>query len=53
MTQLNAQMAEWLADGSRQEMLLVDYLRGFMDQFKLTPAQAGNLIGQWLKAVYS
>jgi hypothetical protein len=46
-------MAEWLADGQRQNMLLVDYLHAFMREFCLKPETAGRIIGQWLKETYS
>ena len=46
---LTPEMAEWLADGHRQEMLLIDYLRAFMTEFDLPPHTAGRIIGQWLK----
>ena len=46
-------MAEWLADGKRQQMLLVDYLHAFMREFCLTPEQAGRIIGQWLRETCS
>lgn len=50
---LNTEMAEWLADGARQQMLLADYLHAFMKEFRLTPVQAGRIIGQWLRETYS
>jgi len=50
---LTPAMVEWLADGHRQEMLLVDYLRAFMREFCLKPEQAGRIIAQWLKESYS
>ena len=50
---LTTEMAEWLALGDHQELLLIDYMKLCMFKFQLTPEQAGDILGQWLKAVYS
>ncbi len=46
---LNDEMREYLRAQAARDLLLWDFLQAFMARFNLTPAQAGRLLGAWLR----
>lgn len=47
--QLTDEHREYLRANAKRDILLFDFLQGFVRTFNLTPEQAGKLLGAWIR----